>query len=167
MSPEVGFCFSLVPPPKRSEKGTTLGSAGWWVGRAQRPQDSPGPQVSLHHPFPGPRGPVSEGCGVWGGVLSPGSGFGVVSSALGCWGCCCVGARARSGRSRWALHPSGGETWQLQWSLVPRWQPPSSREASFCLVLLPLISLKRMGRAAHYLARHPFPVRTDPLNARF
>lgn len=93
-----------------------------------------------------------------------------MSAALGCWGCGYVGARARSGRSRWALHPRKGEPWGLQWSSVLRWQSPFSREAPFCLVLA-LISLKRMGRAAHYLAPRPFTVRTDPgataLNARF
>lgn len=59
---------------------------------------------------------------------------------LGLWLC---GVRARSGRSRWALHPSRGESWELQWSPVPCWQLPFCREASFCLALLPLVSLKR------------------------
>lgn len=44
--------FPLVLPSKCSEKGTALGSAGRWAGWAQRPQESPGPQVSLHPPFP-------------------------------------------------------------------------------------------------------------------
>lgn len=134
--------FPLVLPSKRSEKGTALGSAGRWAGWAQRPQESPGPQVSLHPPFPVLVALSQRAAGGGGGVgaLPRGSGLGLVSAALGCWGCGYVGARARSGRSRWALHPRTGEPWGLQWSSVLRWQSPFSREAPFCLVLAPHFS---------------------------
>lgn len=121
-------------------------------------------------PFPRACGPVSEGCGVGGGALPRGSGLGLVSAALGCWGCGYVGARARSGRSRWALHPVQGNPGACSGRPCCVGSRPFLAKHLF-VWFCPLISLKRMGRAAHYLAPRPFTVRTDPgataLNARF
>lgn len=86
---------------------------------------------------------------------------------LGVWLC---GSRARSGRSRWALHPVQGNPGACSGRPCCVGSRPFLAKHLF-VWFCPLISLKRMGRAAHYLAPRPFTVRTDPgataLNARF
>lgn len=163
--------FPLVLPSKRSEKGTALGSAGRWAGWAQRPQESPGPQVSLQPLSPclwpclrglrGGRGGWCSTPGIWPRACV------CCTWLLGVWLC---------GRGQ-GLEGAAGPSTPVQGN-------PGARSGRRCCVgsrpflakhlfvwFWPLISLKRMGRAAHYLAPRPFTVRTDPgataLNARF